>query len=225
MASLQPRLPAVTLVLIAGIACGGGGSASPTSPTTPAPTASAPAPTPPTTPAPTTPTPNTTAPVLSVLSVPFVAPEAAVAFFIFGATLPSGLQNPTYEIETANQSTAVFASSPGRVVNITATSQGDRAVFIVPSDNSVFDIAYDHVNNVQVSIGQSVTAGQQIGTVGTLNNGRGRTELQINRSDATPVLAQCPRNFGTTAFNDAFQAAALRLNGSATVCSADTVRP
>jgi biotin carboxyl carrier protein len=207
------------------VACGGGGGS--TTPTAPTPTASAPAPTTPapttpTAPAPTTPTPNTTAPVLSV---PFVAPESAVAFFIFGATLPSGVQNPTYEIETANQSTAVFASSPGRVVNITTTSQGDRAVFIVPSDNSVFDIAYDHVNNVQVSIGQSVTAGQQIGTVGTLNNGRGRTELQINRSDATPVLAQCPRNFGTTAFNDAFQAAALRLNGSATVCNADTVRP
>lgn len=210
----------ITAIATLAVACGGGGGSS--SPTSPTPTASAPAPAPTTPTAPTTPAPNTTAPVLSV---PFVAPEAAVAFFIFGATLPSGVQNPTYEIETANQSTAVFASSPGRVVNITTTSQGDRSVFIVPADNSVFDIAYDHVNNVQVSVGQSVTAGQQIGTVGTLNNGRGRSELQINRSDTTPVLAQCPRNFGTTAFNDAFQAAALRLNGSATVCSAETVRP
>jgi len=78
---------------------------------------------------------------------------------------------------------------------------------------------------VQVSVGQTITAGQQIGTVGTLNNGRGRTELQINRTDATPVLAHCPANFGTPAFNDAFRAEALRLNGSSTVCTVETVRP
>jgi hypothetical protein len=76
-----------------------------------------------------------------------------------------------------------------------------------------------------VSVGQTVTAGQQIGTVGTLNNGRGRTELQINRTDGGTTLAQCISNFGTTAFNDAFRAVAQRLNGSATVCAAETVRP
>lgn len=98
-------------------------------------------------------------------------------------------------------------------------------MFVVPSDTSVFDIAYDHVNNVQVSVGQSIVAGQQIGTVGTLNNGRGRTELQINRTENGTTLAQCPTNFGTTAFNDAFRAVALRLNGSSTVCTVETVRP
>jgi len=157
--------------------------------------------------------------------VAFVPADAIVAFYIFGATLSSGVVNPTFEVETANQSTAVFAASAGRVVNITTTSAGDRAVFVVPSDNSVFDIAYDHVNNVQVSVGQTITAGQQIGTVGTLNNGRGRTELQINRTENGVSLAQCLTTFGTTAFNDAFRAVALRLNGSATVCTAETVRP
>lgn len=201
------------------IGCGGGGGGA--SPTAPTPAASTPAPIATPAPAP-TPTRDTTPPTLSVV---FVPGDAVVAFFVFGVTLPSGVQNPNYEVETANQSTPVFAASTGKVVNITTTSQGDRSVFIVPNDNSVFDIAYDHVNNVQVTIGQTVTAGQQIGTVGTLNNGRGRTELQINRSDPAPTLAYCPRAFGTAAFNDVFQAVAMRLNGSATVCSAETVRP
>ena len=190
------------------LGCGGGSPSSPTStpPATTPPVTSTPTPT--TTP---TGTRDTTPPVFSVA---FVPTDAIVAFYIFGATLPSGAVNPTFEIETANQSTAVFAVAAGKVINITNTTQGDRAVFVQPNDQSVFDIAYDHVNNVQVSVGQAVTAGQQIGTVGTLNNGRGRTELQINRTEGGSSLAQCITNFGTTAFNDAFRAVALRLNGS-----------
>lgn len=205
-------------IAVCSAACGGGGGGSPTAPTLTA-TTTAPTVTP--APAP-TPTRDTTPPELSAA---FVPGDAVVAFFVFGAALPSGVQNPTYEVETANQTTPVFAASTGKVVNITTTSQGDRSVFVVPNDNSVFDIAYDHVNNVQVAVGQTVTAGQQLGTVGTLNNGRGRTELQINRNDPAPTLAYCPRTFGTAAFNDVYQAVAMRLNGSATVCSAETVRP
>jgi biotin carboxyl carrier protein len=207
------------LAVVGSCGCGGGGSSlSPTAatPTTATPTAQTP---PRTTNAEGR---DTTPPVFSVT---FVPTDAVIAFFIFGATLPSGVQNPTFEIETANQTTPVFAVSAGRVVNIANTSQGDRAVFVQPNDTSVFDIAYDHVSNVQVSVGQTVTAGQQIGTVGTLNNGRGRTELQINRTEGAASLAQCITNFGTTAFNEAFRAVALRVNGSATVCAAETVRP
>lgn len=203
------------LAVVGSCGCGGG------TPASPSPTATAPPAT--TVVAPVTPTGRDTTP--PSLSVGFVPTEAVVTFFIFGATLPSGVQNPTFEVETANQGTPVFAASAGKVVNITTTSQGDRAVFVVPSDTSVFDIAYDHVNNVQVSVGQAIVAGQQIGTVGSLNNGRGRTELQINRTESGITLAQCLTNFGTTAFNEAFRAVALRLNGSATVCAADTVRP
>jgi hypothetical protein len=211
----------VSLALVGSCGCGGGGSTpsspSPTATTTP-PVITAPAPTPTPT---TTPSRDTTPPSFSAS---FVAGDAIVGFFVFGVRLPSGVLNPTFEVETANQTVPVFAASAGKVVNITTTSQGDRAVFIVPSDTSIFDIAYDHVNNVQVSIGQMIAAGQQIGTVGTLNNGRGRTELQINRNDGTTV-AVCPTNFGTAAFNDTYRAVAQRVNGSATVCAADTVVP
>ncbi len=215
----MPALLIVLAVLVAGCSGGSGGGSSPTAPTSSASSTTA---TTTTTTTATTPTRDTTPPVFSAT---FVPTDAVIAFFIFGVALPSGVQNPTFEIETANQTTPVFAVSAGKVVNITTTSQGDRSVFVVPSDTSIFDIAYDHVNNVQVSVGQTVTAGQQIGTVGTLNNGRGRTELQINRTDGGTTLAQCISNFGTTAFNDAFRAVAQRLNGSATVCAAETVRP
>jgi hypothetical protein len=161
-----------------------------------------------------------------VLSSAFVSPELAVAFFVFGATLPSGVQNPTYEIETADQTTRVFAASAGKVVAITNSSNGiDRSVTIVPNDQSVWSIIYDHVSNVRVSVGQTVAAGAELGTVGILNNGRGRTELQVNRFDPAPTTSYCPQTFGTSSFNAAFAAAAQRINGNATVCTVTTVRP
>jgi len=160
------------------------------------------------------------------LSVTFVPVEQAVAFFIFGVTLPSGVQNPTYEIETANQTAAVFASSPGKVVAITTSSNGiDQSVTIVPGDASAWSIIYDHVSNVRVSVGQTVAAGAQLGTVGILNNGRGRTELQVNRFDPSPTVSYCPQTFGNTTFNSGFSTTAQRLNGNTTVCTTATVRP
>jgi len=161
-----------------------------------------------------------------VLSVTFIPIEQAVAFFIFGVTLPSGVQNPTYEIETLDQTAAVFASSGGKVVAITTSSNGiDRSITIVPNDASVWSIIYDHVSNPRVTVGQTVAAGAQLGTVGILNNGRGRTELQVNRFDPSPTLSYCPQTFGNTTFNAGFSTTAQRLNGNTTVCTATTVRP
>jgi hypothetical protein len=195
-------------LLIVTPACGGGGS-SPSSPSpTPSGGGSSKDETPP------------------VLSVPFVAADQTVAFFVFGATLPSGVQNPTFEVETPDQTPSVFAVSAGKVVNITNSSNGiDKSITIVPSDASVWSIIYDHVSGVRVSIGQTVTAGTILGTMGVLNNGRGRTELQVNRFDPSPTLSYCPQTFGTSTFNAAFTTAAQRLNGSTTVCLATTVKP
>ncbi len=160
-----------------------------------------------------------------ILSVPFVAAEQAVAFYIFGTTLPSGVQNPTFEIETADPSPEVRAAAGGFVVNVAPTSRGDFSVFILPSETSPWVVAYDHVNNVTVTRGQTVEAGNVLGTVGVLGNGRGRTELQINLTGQSPELAYCPTRFGTEAFNAAYAAAAQRVNGSTRVCLSDTVVP
>jgi hypothetical protein len=197
---------------LAAFGCGGGGStsSSPTSPTGSSPSGTSTAK-------------DETAPIFST---PFLNLDQAVAFYVFGVNLPSGVQNPTFEIETADQTPSVFAVAPGTVINIANSSNGiDKTIFVFPSSNSIWDISYDHVSNVRVSVGQTITAGMQLGTVGVLSNGRGRTELQINRTDTSPVLAHCPTNFGTSSFNAAFASASQRINGSATVCTAVTVRP
>ncbi|MFZ9971820.1 MAG: M23 family metallopeptidase, partial [Candidatus Limnocylindrus sp.] len=115
---------------------------------------------------------------MPVLTVPFVEPEQAVKFYVFGVKLPSGRQNPTFEIETADQSSAVFASTAGTVISIEPTDQGDQTIMII-AGNDNYALFYDHVSNPQVSIGQTVTAGDQLGTVGVLNDGRGPSELMI----------------------------------------------
>lgn len=160
-----------------------------------------------------------------VFSVPSVDPAQAIAFYVFGATLPSGVQNPTFEIETANPETPVYAVADGVVINVRPTSQGDNAVFILPSQDGPWEVAYDHVRNVQVETGQRVTAGQQLGIVGVLGNGRGRTELQINNMRTSPTLAYCPAQFATQAFNEVYVAAARRVNGNAVICAAPAVVP
>jgi len=191
------------------VGCGGGGS-SPTSPGT--------APSGGTTP----PTSDTTVPQLTAA---FVSPEAAVAFYVFGATLPSSILNPTWEIETADQTTPVLAAMSGRVMAIMATAQGDQAITLQTSGESIYVLVHDHVNDVRVTVGQTVTAGQQLGIVGRLNNGRGRTELQLNRRLPAPEVAMCLRTFFSAGVNTAFEAASLRLNGSTNTCLAQTVNP
>lgn len=160
-----------------------------------------------------------------VFSVPFVDQAQALAFYAFGTTLPSGVQNPTWEVETANPETPVYAAADGLVVNVADTSRGDQAVFILPSENGPWEVAYDHVRDVRVTRGQRVTAGTQLGVTGVLGNGRGRTELQINDMRTQPTLAYCPAQFGTQAFNEAFVVAARRVNGNAVVCTAPAAIP
>ncbi|MGA0156644.1 MAG: M23 family metallopeptidase [Candidatus Limnocylindrus sp.] len=161
---------------------------------------------------------------MPVLTVPFVEPEQAVKFYVFGVKLPSGRQNPTFEIETADQSSAVFASTAGTVISIEPTDQGDQTIMII-AGNDNYALFYDHVSNPQVSIGQTVTAGDQLGTVGVLNDGRGRSELMIKDLSNKEKSAQCITLFGSKEFNEAFVAAANRLNGSEELCTTDSVQP
>ena len=160
-----------------------------------------------------------------VFSAPFVSLDQAVSFYAFGVPLPSGVQNPTYEIETADGTAGVFAVSEGRVLDVLPNSQGDSTVTVLPFDESVWVLIYDHVRNVRVARGDQLTPGLPLGTVGLLNNGRGRTELQINQYVATPVLAYCPSQFGTAEFNAGIESVARRLSGNANVCLASTVAP
>ncbi|MDO8794998.1 MAG: peptidoglycan DD-metalloendopeptidase family protein [Vicinamibacterales bacterium] len=160
-----------------------------------------------------------------VFSSAFVDPSQAVAFYPFGTVLPSGVHNPTFEIETADPSATVHAASAGRVLDVRPTSQGDSTIFVLPSEDMQWGVVYDHVNNVTVEPGSMVEPGVILGTVGRLGNGRGRTELQINRFGVQPELAYCPLQFGTQAFNELYVTAARRINGSPTTCAAPAVVP
>lgn len=199
----------VSALLLSTVACGGGGGGStPTSPSTGGTSGGT--------------TQDSTPPSLTGA---FVNAEQAVAFFVFGATLPSEIRNPTWEIETASQDVPVLAAMSGRVMWIADTAQGDQAITIQTSDASIYVLVHDHVRDVRVTVGQTVTAGQQIGIVGRLNNGRGRTELQLNRRVPAPEVAVCLRTFFSASVNAAFEAASQRLNGSTNTCLADTVVP
>lgn len=198
----------VSSILISTIACGGGGGGTPTSPSAGGSSGG-----------------NTQDSTPPSMTAAFVNPEQAVAFYVFGVPLPSGVQNPTWEIETATQDVPVLAVMSGRVMAITNTSQGDQAVTVQTSDSSIYVLVHDHVLDVRVSVGQTVTAGQQLGIVGRLNNGRGRTELQLNRRIPAPEVAVCLRTFFSSAVNTAFEAASQRLNGSTNTCLAQTVVP
>jgi hypothetical protein len=72
----------------------------------------------------------------------------------------------------------------------------DYEVWVKPSAKSVWRIIYDHVWNVKVSVGDKLSAGDILGTVGDKN----RTELQINKISTDSELSYCPFDFGTSDF-------------------------
>lgn len=95
-----------------------------------------------------------------------------------------------------------MASCAGKVNWIRLNdNRPDYEIEIVTSENSVYHIYYDHAENPQVTEGETIAAGDVIGTVGTGS----RTELQIN--DTRMGHAICPSMFGTASFNAAFNMA------------------
>lgn len=153
-------------------------------------------------------------------------------FLPFGALLDSGQANPAYELYTSAETATVRAASAGVVVTITPNPapQIDVEIQLRPSSASTYLLIYDHVVAPQVTVGQSVAAGQTLGQIGPFNdrgrNRNGRVELQINRGAGADTVAVCPRDFGTADFNAAHAAALARFPArGSTVCTVATVRP
>ena len=172
---------------------------------------------------------NSTPPVLSV---PVIDLSLLTDFLPFGTPLGGTQLSPTYELYTDLTTVTVQAATPGIVEAIMANPapQTDLEIHIRPTKDSPYLVIYDHVLSPQVSVGQSVTAGQTLGQIGPFSDpGRhrnGRIELQINRGSGTDTVAICPRNFGTAAFNAAHDAAFALFPGQGiSICLADTVRP
>jgi hypothetical protein len=162
-----------------------------------------------------------------VLSVPVVDLARVVRFIPFGAALPgSGVPNPAYEFVLSGTGHDVLAATAGVVSQIGPNDQGDSELHVtVPGTNYL--VIYDHVLNVSVAVGQSLTPGVVLGKTGIWSPTQSRIELQINRAD----LSVCPRDLGTSDFNAAHAAAlaaADRTQQNAAwtdVCLASTVQP
>lgn len=161
---------------------------------------------------------------MPVLSVPIVEVTLLYDFKPFGF----GGTNPTYDLYTNGDTMSVRAAGPGTVVNILANPapDNDAEVHIRPPGAPDYLVIYDHVVSLQVGVGQSVTAGQVVGRIGSWVPGRGHTELQLNRGGGQRTVALCPREFGTVDFNAAYDAALARFPArGASVCLASSVQP
>ena len=122
-----------------------------------------------------------------VLSVPFVNTALTNRFIPFGETLGPTSINPAFEIILTDSSQQVVASCAGKINWIRLNDNSpDYEMEIVTSGNSVYRIYYDHIENPVVTEGETIAAGDILGTIGV----GGRTELQIN--DTRTNKAICP---------------------------------
>lgn len=139
-----------------------------------------------------------------VLSVPVIDLSTLTEFLPFGIELSPGQLNPAYEFRTNSASGAVVAASAGEVVDIISNppSQGDFEIVVEPADNA-YRIYYDHVLNLEVAVGDNISAGDTLGTIGNFGVGAGRVEIQINHTADGTTVSRCPEVFGTTSFNSA----------------------
>lgn len=115
-------------------------------------------------------------------------------FLEFGARVmgPDGEKTlPTFEYRTAEGAT-VYAAADGYVTMV--EYQADTADYeIIASpvkENSAWLVSYDHVKGVNLAVGDFISAGQTLGTVGSFGSGMGRTELMIRKH--TESKDYCP---------------------------------
>ena len=134
-----------------------------------------------------------TQPVLSVSPVDMLSVTSIIPF---GADLSPGRKNPAFEYYVDSPDVQVRASCGGVVKSIWLNDNfPDYEVWIRPSSESVYFVQYDHVIDLEVIVGERVTSGQVLGTVGSGN----RTELVIGSTDGGDVC-YCPFDFATDEF-------------------------
>jgi hypothetical protein len=151
------------------------------------------------------------------LIVPFVDTWLTNRFIPFGADLSPTSINPAYEIILSDSNQNVIASCGGKVNWVRLNdNRPDFEIEISPFPNSIYRIYYDHIEDPQVSEGETIAAGDLIGRIGT----GGRTELQIN--DIKNNRAVCPSQFGNDYFNTAFNTARTISNTNNSTSFAST---
>ena len=130
-------------------------------------------------------------------------------FLEFGATVigPDGpKQLPTFEYLVRDNIT-VLVPMDGIVDRVELNDDADDYfIWFKPTATSSWIVEVDHVSNVTVSPGETVTAGSPLGNPGVWNPaaGMGRVELMIFRGGTTEEFV-CPFNVFDTALEKEFR--------------------
>lgn len=113
-------------------------------------------------------------------------------FLEFGAEV-TGKFLPTFEY-IVKDTADVVSPIDGVVVDVSEqSSQNDYHIWIKPNSNSTWTLEVDHVLDVQVNEGDTVTAGQLLGKPGTWSqSGQGRVEIMLFDNKNT---AHCPMEY------------------------------
>jgi len=119
----------------------------------------------------------------------------------FGSIPPGRNQaEPSLLLQMLKRDAVVVSGVQGRVVTVKDQTQEtcDYEIIILPgsSDTPAWEVSYDHVKDVMVTVGQEVQPGTVLGHPGSLMlgcSGPGRVELQVNST--SDHLAHCPLEF------------------------------
>ncbi|KKR06475.1 MAG: hypothetical protein UT34_C0001G0516 [candidate division WS6 bacterium GW2011_GWF2_39_15] len=120
-------------------------------------------------------------------------------FLEFGARVKSSTGDwkllPTFEYRT-DPNAKVFVAADGIITDLRfQTDTKDYEIMTSPSARSRYAVIYDHVKNVTLKKGDSVKAGQTLGTAGTWAAGIGRVELMVNEYSDEIDSHYCPFKF------------------------------
>lgn len=114
-------------------------------------------------------------------------------FYVFGDALPGNRVNPNFEYASLKEDAEVISAIDGTVTFVREQPEtNDYEVFIQPKDGSIWTVGYDHLVGVKVAQGNTVKAGDVLGTAAVQNNGLYRFELQINKDVAGVTTHYCP---------------------------------
>jgi hypothetical protein len=148
-------------------------------------------------------------PTPPVLSVPPVDLSKAYGFFPFGAeNSPGSGEIGLIGYFFHDGAVQVRASAPGIVMEITEQDTDVYRISTSPGNNSIWRVEYNGVVNVTVSEGDSVSAGDILGTIAPPIWGPAYwTHLVVKQTDTDgDGLAYCPLSYATQNFIDQHEA-------------------
>lgn len=120
-----------------------------------------------------------------------------IAVYMFGQALEgkvgNPMPNPNIEFAGLDTQITIVSAIDGIVGFVKAQADtDDTAVFLQPSEGSIWTVGYDHIVDVTVKQGDRVRVGQTIGKASPHRNGVYRYELQINKDVNGVTTFHCP---------------------------------